>query len=292
MVGYILALLSSLFFSLYIIPRKLSKLSPIIFSFFMSFGFFVSTVVLYSFQPLIKFQETPTPVLFWSIGAGFIWAIAFVLFVSSIDFIGLSRSNQWKNLQGPVGVILSLFILGETVTINPVYALLAALSVFLSAVFFTTSSDKKKKILLKGVLFATIAAIGFGTVAVIQKYVTVHVGVYIQQVVWSASIALSLLFYILLSKRFKEVLTASKKDIALGLGAGIVYLGASCCQLFSYKYLAASIGFTIIQMNAFWTITIGILVFKEINLKKYYKNVILGFIFTLIGIVFLVFARR
>mgnify|MGYP001613695954 CR=1 FL=1 len=292
MLGYILALLSSIFFSLYIIPRKLSKLSPVIFSFFMSLGFFVSTVVLYLFQPLIQFQETPSLVLFWSVGAGVIWATAFVLFVSSIDFIGLSRSNQWKNLQGPVGVFLSLFILGETTTINPLFALLAALAVFLSAVFFTASSNSKEKILIKGVLFATMAAVGFGTVAAIQKYVTEQVGVYTQQVVWSGSIACSLFLYILLSNKFKDIIRASKKDIGLGLGAGIVYLGASCFQLFSYKYLAASIGFTIIQMNAFWTITIGILVFKEINIRKYYKNVILGFIFTLVGILFLVFARR
>jgi len=292
MLGYVFAFLSSIFFSLYIIPRKLSKLSPVIFSLFMSFGFFGSTVVLYLFQPIIQFHETASPVLLWSIVAGIIWAAAFVLFVSSIDFIGLSRSNQWKNLQGPVGVMLSLFILGETTTINPLYAILAALAIFLSALFFTTSTNNKEKILVKGIFFATLAAFGFGTVAAIQKYVTAHVGVYTQQVVWSASIALSLLFYILICKKFKEIKISAKKEIYLGLVAGVIYLGASFFQLFSYNYLAASIGFTIIQMNAFWTITIGILIFKEIDIKKYYKNIIFGFIFTLVGILFLTFAKR
>jgi glucose uptake protein GlcU len=291
MLGYILALLSSVFFSLYIIPRKLSKLSPLIFSFFMSIGFFIGTIVLYSFQPLLKFQEVPSLTLLWSVVAGAIWATAFVLFVSSIDYIGLSRSNQWKNLQGPVGVLLCLFILGETTTVHPQYAILAALAVFISAIFFTFSSNNKK-MLLKGIVFATLSAIGFGTVATIQKYVTVNIGVYTQQVVWSISIALSLLIYILLTKKLKNIIKASKNDIGLGLIAGVLYLGASCLQLFSYKYLAASIGFTIIQMNAFWTIAIGIFIFKEIDLRKYSKNVILGFIFTLIGITFLIFAKR
>ena len=173
MFGYISAIISSLFFSLYIIPRKLSKLSPVIFSLFMSAGFSISTIVLYLFQPLIGFHEKLSLVLLWSVGAGIIWATSFVAFVTSIDLIGLSRSNQWKNLQGPFGVLLSLLLLGEWATTNPLYAILAALAIFASALFFTnTSSATTKQINLKGVYLASLAALGFGSVAVIQKYVT------------------------------------------------------------------------------------------------------------------------
>lgn len=134
--------------------------------------------------------------------------------------------------------------------------------------------------------------LGFGSVAVIQKYVTTNGGVYSQQVVWSLSILASLFLYLILNCKFKETIKGPKKDIYLGLIAGLLYLGASIFQLFSYRYLAASISFTIIQMNALWTIIIGILVFKEIDLKKYYKNVALGFAFTILGILFLAFARK
>lgn len=292
MTGYILALLSSLFFTAYIIPRKLSKLSPITFSFFMSLGFSASTIILYLFQPLIKFHETISLVLSWSVLAGIIWAGSFVLFVTSIDAIGLSRSNQWKNLQGPIAAILGILILGEFATTNPVFAILAAISIFLSAVFLTRSSEDKKQFAAKGVYLATLSGVGFGSVAVIQKYVTAHVGVYSQQVVWSLSIAASLLLYIIISKKIKEIVKSSRRDLIISLMAGVLYLGASIFQLFSYKYLAVSISFTIIKMNAFWTVLIGILIFKEINLRKYYKNVALGFILTLIGILFLVLARR
>lgn len=292
MAGYLLALLSSLFFSIYIIPRKLSKLSPVIFSFFMSLGFSTSAIVLYLFQPLIKFNETISLVLLWSILAGVIWATSFVLFVTSIDAIGLSRSNQWKNLQGPIAAILGIIILGEFATISPIFALLAAFAIFLSAVFFTTTSEEKKHFNVKGVYLAILAGVGFGSVAVIQKYVTAHVGVYSQQVVWSLSIALSLFIYISFIKRLREIFNVPQREIKIGLIAGILYMGASIFQLFSYRFLAVSVSFTIIQMNAFWTVLIGILIFKEIDLKKYYKNVALGFLFTLIGIIFLAFARK
>lgn len=258
----------------------------------MSFGFSLSSIILYLFQPLLQFHETASLVLLWSVGAGVIWATAFVCFVMSIDSIGLSRSNQWKNLQGPVGVFLSFLILGEFATTNPLFAILAAIAIFISALFFTTSSSTEKHIDIKGIYLATLSALGFGSVAVIQKYVTSHVGVYSQQVVWSLSIAASLLIYILLNNKAKEAIKSTKRELFLGLGAGLLYLGASLFQLLSYKYLPVSISFTIIQMNALWTITIGILVFKEINLKRYYKNVTLGFVFTLVGILFLVLARK
>ncbi|OGD87538.1 hypothetical protein A3D81_01520 [Candidatus Curtissbacteria bacterium RIFCSPHIGHO2_02_FULL_40_17] len=289
--GFGLALISSLFFSFYIVPRKLSKLSPITFSFIMSFGFAVSAITLYMFQPLINFHETISFVLLWSVAAGIIWAVSFVLFVTAIDYIGLSRSNQWKNLQGPIAAILGLLILGEFATTNPIFAILAAIAIFVSAVFLTATTESKK-INLKGVYLGTLAGIGFGSVAVIQKYVTSNVGIYSQQVVWSISIFLGMLIFIFLTKKMKETFQTSKKELLLSLSAGILYLGASLFQLFSYRFLDVSISFTIIQMNAFWTVLIGILVFKEIDLKKYYKNIALGFVFTLIGIVFLFFARK
>jgi len=292
MLGYIFAIISSIFFSFYIIPRKLSKLSAVMFSFFMSVGFFVSTVLLYTLKPYFGFKERLSPILFWSVGAGIIWAVSFVLFVKSIDEIGLSKSNQWKNLQGPIGVLLSLILLQEYATTNPLFALLAAVSIFLSALAFTTSSKDSGRGNFAGVLLASGSALGFGTVATIQKYVTIQTGIFTQQVVWSFSIASCLFLYLIFTQKINLLFKTPLKQLGLSFGAGVLYLGASMFQLLSYYHIAASISFTIIQMNTFWTITIGILVFKEINVQKYYKNVIIGFLLTALGILFLVFARR
>lgn len=293
MMGYIAALISSLFFSLYVIPRKFSTLSPLIYSLFMSMGFSISAIVLYLFQPLIGFHEPFSLALLLSVGAGVVWAISFVAFISSIDSIGLSRSNQWKNLQGPIGVLLSLVLLGEYTNADPLFALLAALAIFVSALFFTnTSSLISKTNNIRGIYLAMCAALGFGSVAVIQKYVTVQVGVYTQQLVWSISIFISLLLYVLQKGQLNLIIKSRKKDMMLALGSGVLYLIASVFQLFSYYYIPASIGFTIIQLNALWTITIGIVLFKEIDLKQYGGNVFLGVIFTLIGVALLVLAKR
>jgi len=294
MTGYLLAIVSSIFFSLYVIPRKLSKLAPLYFSMFMGLGFFIASVILYCFKPLLGFHETWSPALWWSVLAGGIWAGGFVAFVKSIDAIGLARSNQWKNLQGPIAVILSLIILGEYASTNPTFALLAGLAVFVSAVCFTvTNSHEERKANLNGIYLATLSGLAFGVVTVINKHVTTEVGVYSQQVVWSLFIFLSLFIYVLAQKRLRKGLKeVARKDAGLGLLAGLIYLGASFFMLQAYRYIPASIGFTIIQLNAIWTITIGILVFKELSFKKHYKRIILGFLFALIGIALLAFAKR
>ncbi|EKD94285.1 MAG: hypothetical protein ACD_26C00136G0003 [uncultured bacterium] len=112
MLGYIFALLSSIFFSLYIIPRKLSKLNPVNFSFFMSIGFFISTVVLYLFKSLLQLNEVFSPVLFLSVIAGIIWATSFALFVSSaissiLNFLDLRRCGR-SSREAPIKT-LSIF---------------------------------------------------------------------------------------------------------------------------------------------------------------------------------------
>jgi len=293
MIGYILALVSSIFFGLYVVPRKLSKLEPIHFSLLMSLGFFAGSLVLYLLQPLLQFQETISPALLWSLLAGLIWAMSFLLLIYSIDQIGLSRSNQWKNLQGPVGVILSLVILAEYSTTNAFFAVLAGVAIFVSALFFSATTPETGKANSRGILLAILAGVGFGIVTVINKYVTDNVGVYLQQVVWSFGIVLALVVYAFFKNNLPTVRTEiTSREVALGILAGLLYLGASFFMLQSYKYIDASVGFTIIQLNALWTIAIGIFIFNEVDLKQHRSKVWWGILFAIVGVTLLLFTQR
>ena len=90
--------------------------------------------------------------------------------------------------------------------INPIFALLAAGAVFLSAIAFTTSDKSPGKSNLRGIILATLSALGFGLVAVIQKYVTAQSGVFTQQVVWSFSILISLFIFLLLKGKNSKII--------------------------------------------------------------------------------------
>jgi len=289
-----LAFVSSIFFSLYVIPRKLSKADPLTFSLLTGLGFFISSLVVYVFMLLNGLKEPVSYELFWSVLAGMSWAFGFVSFVKSIDLIGLARSNQWKNLQGPIGVLFSLIILSEYVAANPFYALLAGLIIFLSALALNiVDGQHKAKINVKGVNLAMTSGLAFGIVTVINKHVTNEVGVYSQQVVWSLAIFLSIAIYLAYKRQLAAQLSKlDNRNTVLGLAAGILYLGASFFMLKAYEYIPASIGFTIIQLNAVWTIIVGIFVFKEISFKEFYKRILLGLTLSIVGVVVLAIAAN
>src|SRR3989338_463875 len=285
MTGYILALIGSLFFSLYIIPRKFTRLDPIYFSLLVGIGFFISSSLLYLIRIFFGFHEIIRPEILWSILGGILWAIGLVSLVKSIDSLGLTRSNQWKNLQGPIGVILSLVILTEYIQVSPVLAILAGLCVFLAAFLINVSNEQESRS-----QNLSDVALAFGSVTVINKYVVVEVGVYSQQVLWAFSIAATLLLYCLFYKNIREIKVVARRDIVLGLVSGLVYLGASFFMLESYKYIPASIGFTIIQLNTVWTFIAGVFFFHEIDALRHYKRLILGVCFSLAGITLLFLA--
>src|SRR3989344_4792130 len=126
-----------------------------------------------------------------------------------------------------------------------------------------------------------------------NKYVTDTVGVYLQQVVWSFGIVLTLVFYAFLKSNLPTLRTEiTRREVMLGVLAGLLYLGASFFMLQSYKYIDASVGFTIIQLNALWTIAIGVYIFKEVDLKLHRNKVWWGIAFAILGIALLLFTRK
>ncbi|MEZ4753164.1 MAG: GRP family sugar transporter [Bdellovibrionota bacterium] len=287
--GIFYAILSALFFGLYIIPRKLSKQPPLEFCTTTALAFTFGSIALYVFQIFFGPYETLLNLnLIYAIFGGIAWATAFVLLVESIDKIGLARSNQWKNLQGPIGVLLALTILGESNTVNPILAILSGLAVFSSASMFNIIDEKQEKTVNKlGVFLALCSGLLFGIGSAINKYVTDNAGVYSQLVVWSSSVLVSLIIFQLWNKKFSLQLFRINKETLLGLTSGILYLGASLFMLLSFNLLESSIAFTIIQMNFAIVILLGIFIFKEFEIKENIPRLIAGFVLATIGILLL-----
>lgn len=295
LIGYLYALMSSFFFALYIVPKKLTKQKPILYSFFMGFGFLFGSINLYFISIFIlNNHETFTnKYLIYSVLAGILWAFGSIFLLTSIDKIWLARSNQWKNLQGPIGVILSLILLSEFLHTKVLFAVLAGFSIFISAVLLNIKHKDEKKIEPKGIFLALLSALMFGIVTVLNKYVTNNSAIYTQLIIWSFFTLATISIYILSKRNLrKEILFISKKDIKLWFIGGLLYSLAGFLMLQSYSYIPASISFTIIQLNTLWVITIGIIFFKEIDYKKSFWRILWGSLFAIIGILLLFYAKK
>lgn len=294
--GYIFALISSIFFTAYVIPKKISKQIPINYSLFMGLGFFIVSIIMFIINKVTIYNEQEillSPVLILSGVGGILWLIGSIFFLTAIDKIGLSRSNQWKNLQGPIGALLTLTLLSEFLETKVIYIMLAIIAILISAMLFTIKNREEKVVDKKGIIYAILSALFFGINALIQKYVTNHGLVYAQQVYFSGMVFISALIYIAIKDRNIKILKEiNRRDNLLGLLGGIIYYFASFFSTLAYKYIPGSIAFTIVQLNAIWTVIVGILIFKEINFKESWKRIITGIIFAVIGVAMLLMAQN
>ena len=292
--GCTFAVISSIFFALYVVPKKLTKQNPVYYTFFMSIGYFASSTVAYLVNYLLtdKAEVFTEKIVIYSAVEGILWTVGVVMLLTSIDKIGLSRSNQWKNLQGPIGVVLSLVLLNEATHTNALFAILAGLAMFGSAIALNIKHTDGKKVEPIGIILALVSAVFFGIVTVINKFVVMEHGVYTQQVIWSLFVFITITVYLMIKYKFKPVFKGiGAKDIKLGLLGGVLYLGASMFMLQAYRYIPAAVGFTIIQLNALWVIGMGIWIFKEIEYSKNKARILGGLLFAVMGVVLLVFTR-
>lgn len=294
MIGYIFAILSSIFFGIYIIPKKLVKVETKYYLFYMSIGFtFISsTAYLVSLLTGNNHEQLFHPVLILVIFRGIFWFLASNLFLISIDKIGMSRSTQYKNLKGPLGVLLTLIFLAEFKITNAFLVLLAALLTFTSALFFTIKKDNHK-IDKSGITYAIGASLFLAVNSLIQKYVTNSGFIYTQQLWQAITIMIITYTYIIIkNKNLKQLKTITSKNKVLAILGGLLYYFATYSNTLSYKHLPASIAFTIVNMSGIWSVIIGISIFKEIDFKKNYKRIIIGIILSLIAIIVLLFGKN
>lgn len=294
--GYLLAIVSSLFFTLYIIPKKISKQTPTKYSLFMGLGFFIISIIMYIINKILIYNPQDTllnPILILSGIGGILWLIGSIFFLTAVDKIGLSRSNQWKNLQGPIGAVLTLMLLSEFMQTKVIYIILAVIFILISAMLFTIKNKNEEIVDRKGIIYAILSAVFFGVNALIQKNATNNGLIYSQQVYFSGLIFISAFIYILIKEKNIKILADIKnKDNILGVIGGSVYFFASFFSTLAYKYIPGSIAFTIVQLNAVWTVLAGILMFKEIDFKKNWIRIILGILLSVIGVIMLLFSQN
>lgn len=289
--GYIIAFLGSFFFAIYVVPRKLSNLPLSIYNFLLGIGFFITSTVAYLLHDYFgsKPESLTNPILIYALPIGIFWFIGFLLLFNAIDKIGLSRSNQWKNLQGPIALILSLILLKEFEVTNWHFTIIAGLSIFASALLLNIKDGQKKQIRYKGILYAFLAGLLFGASNIPSKLIVMQGAVYSQLLAISVTFLVTATIYLILKKELWE---RSSREISIALTGGFLLYIATYLILEAYRYAPVSIAYTIVQLNALWVVAIGIFLFKEIDYRKNKTRLAIAFLFAILGIICLFLAKK
>jgi len=325
--GFVFLLIVSILFAVYAVPRKFSKQNVILYTMWMGIAYFFGTIVLISIIWGFGF-ETPENLLnpwhLLTVLRGFIWVLGMAAYNLAIDKIGLTRFNQWKNIQGPVGSLLIFFIIADmTSALKILFLFLGMTVMFCSALFFQVKTDaelgkknisdgiivpegicaKKNKIL--GIIFALFSGVCFGFSALFNSIISrpAIVGerfTFAQLLYHSLSLIIfSVIFYMIVGnkpnepstvkQRLNEIFVINKKTW-LPFTSGGMFLCATLLTIYSYRMIPNAVAWSITQLNVFWTIVIGVFIFKEVNAKHHWLRLSAGILMAIGACVLLFFA--
>lgn len=289
-IGYFLATMTSIFFSIYVLPKKIVKEKTMYYTVFLTLGFLITSTVLYTFFVLsgICKEIVSLPIILILILRGFFWFLSIYVYSLAIEKIGMARAVLYQSLKTPFGVILTLFILGEFLTTNLFLIVLATVLTFLSAILLTIKKSSNTPIDKMGIIYAVISAILLATTNLLQKWVTNQGIVYSQHIFTAlSSVFFACLYVLWKDKNWGEVFSMSKKSKLFSTLGGCAFYFASFFQALAYQYLPGSIVTIIVQLSAVWSVLIGILIFKEIDFKKHWIRISLGIMITVLSILIL-----
>ena len=315
--GFIFSIIVSILFSVYAVPRKYSKQNVILYTMFMGIAYFIGSIIIVSILWGFRIEEPENLLNIWhllTISRGFVWVLGMAAYNLAIDKIGLTRFNQWKNIQGPVGALLMLSFFPDIEGTRIIWLLLGMAVMFISALTFQISTEDEKKDISRsrancrsGIIFALFSGVCFGVSALLNSIVSRPsiVGesfIYSQLLYHSASlIFFSVIFYMILGnrsssqkpeplkERFKNMISIDKKTW-LPVIAGSMFLVATLLTIFSYRLIPNPVAWSITQLNVFWTVLIGLFIFKEIDYKKHWLRLIAGVLSAVGACILLFFA--
>ena len=264
-----------------------------LYTMYIGLAYFIGSVIWCSIIWCFQLYPKENLLSWWhlfSVLRGFVWTSGIACFNLAIDKIGLSKFNQWKNLQGPIGSILMLTLLNDVVGAKIIFLILGIVTMLISAVLFTIKTVEDRKTTMAGVLCAVFSAFCFGFTAFIQRLLVGQGLIFSQMLYHSAFIVISAaIIYLLQTRRPQELFRVSPKTW-LPVSAGAMFLIATILSGLAYTMIPGSVSFSLVQLNAVWTILTGIFIFREISFQKHWLRITAGFVFAFGAIVLLLFA--
>ena len=300
--GILAAILSAFFLGTYILPRKHSRLSPYNYQIIFALAVFLFSIV---YILIAKTRIFPSSNVFWfGVMSGIFWAIGYLAYIISVDYIGVTRSTYIKNL-GPVIITLyGVLIFKEFTLDQPIkYAavMIGSLLMFGATALVANSranhheiakaynlelSDQiRNKLKIYGYLCAAFTAITYGIAVVFIKMM-------LQEGYRSTEANLYLSFGILVSSCFIFWLKEKKinpfkvnfNEYKRCFLAGGLFVTSTVLAIFAMNAIPMSVSWPITNLCAIVTLLFGVFLYHEVDLTSHTKGIIYSVIFYLIGL--------
>ncbi len=293
--GFILAFLSALFFGIYMVPRRYCKLKAEAFLLGMTIGILLITWIILRIEGLSLAFPLKIKGLSWL--CGILWALGTLCFSQSVMYIGLSRSAPVKNTAAVVGTIFGLIIFKEYTKTDPFLSFSGSLLIVIAAIFFGRAQGEDEETngqgVTIGITLALMASLFYALYTIPFKVVMGY-GVKTEQLIalmGQGCFASALIIYFVRGSRWRELVAGGWMSCPLAIiGGGLWTLGVFYMAK-SIELIGLAVAWPLTNLNTVVAVLYGIFIFKEISLNRYSRQIALGLVAVVVGVILLGLSR-
>lgn len=248
--------------------------------------------------------------------AGFIWCAATICFVYATDCMGLARAAVIRNTTVAFGVLFGILVFREYSFGEPLRLLLVlagSLTVVTAARLFgrvSASGDvvrascpinliKPRAMVARdtrpnliGTAFGLAAALFYALYNVPGRFVTVETGSpwHLFMYIGQGSLVACLIAYAVLT-RPRMWSRVPLRDHLLAMFAGVLWSLAYAFLLLAIQSLGLAVAWSLANLSTVVQLVIGVAVFREVSVEGHSRNITLGAVAAILGVVLLGLSR-
>ncbi|MEN6301644.1 MAG: GRP family sugar transporter [Armatimonadia bacterium] len=296
--GYGLAFAALVLFGLYMVPRKLTTLRDLPFVLSMCVGVVVSTTLtslLIHGVPLVFDPRLHLPVALAFL-CGPIWYLGVLFYTMSVTEMGLALATPIKNTTAVLGTVIGLAYFGEWRETRPLPALAGAVFVMVCAVIIGRTGEndaRRSNITARGIIAALAAAVFFAMYTAPFKLAqqggldTVTLVAYMGLGTLAGAIAA----FAVVDRDWRGWVRTRFSDHLYAALCGVLWVAAVIVMAEAIRRIGLAIVWPFTNLNTIVTVACGIIIFREISVRKFGKTIAIGLLVGVVGVVFLGVAR-
>lgn len=296
LVGFGYAVAALILFGLYMVPRKLTKLRDLPFVLSMCLGVVVSIIAASLLIHGVPLVHTGARSEMLGFLCGPVWYLGVLFYTISVTRMGLTLATPIKNTTAVLGNLVGLIYFAEWRETQPVPAVIGSLLVVVSAWIISRTSEnheKRSTISAAGVTAALLAALFFSAytvpfrIAQTEGIDTVTLVAYMGL----GTLAGALVAFALLDRDWRGWVRIPLREHGYAALCGAIWVVAVIAMAEAIRHIGLAITWPFTNLNMIVTIACGILIFHEINVRKFGKVLALGMVVGVLGIALLGVAR-
>jgi glucose uptake protein GlcU len=286
--GFILGIVSAVFFAFYMVPQKVLKLSTTTYLWWVGLGMLGTSLLPWIAVGCPHRGDWRQHLL--AMLCGMVWAVGTMCFSAGIHRIGLALATPFKNTTGVFGTLVGLYFLQEWKTTNPWLCLAGSMLVVLSALLIGAAGngDVPKRANLLGIVGALGAALCYASYIAVLKGVVEAVG-YWEFAPWmgigiTATAGLGVL---LRPGGLHDARTVTARQGMIALLGGVSWILALYALVISMHLVDLSVAWALAQLNTIPAVILGIAVFREVRFRANWLKITAGLLAATVGTVLL-----